>query len=334
MKLLSSILALLILAAPAAALADAGPGQTTAPAQAPESQAERTVAAAKDVLVELSLQSGDVVVRGWERDEVRARSDGAPRIELRKYESAAPGEAKDGGAAGKDAPARRVEVFVLHSKEDGTRPGRSGGSGSVELNVPRGATVFLRVQSGDIEVSGVAEARVESASGDIDLTGISKGVDIDAFSGDISVADSRGSIHLRSLSGSVEATNLRPNDDKDSFVVKSMSGDILLEGVTHAKVEGETTSGSVRFDGALARRGGYKLQTTSGDLTMSLPAASSFRVNARIILSGEIITDFAVKTAAPQDSPGPLNRLEGVVGKGDADINLSAFSGTVHLRKN
>jgi hypothetical protein len=333
MKLLTYILALLVLSAPTAALAGRGPLRT-APAQAPALQAERTAAAAKDVLVELALESGDVVVRGWDRDEVRARSDEAPRIELRRYESPEPGAAKDMTAAGIDAPARRVEVFVLHSKDDPVRPGQSSGSGNVELNVPRGATVSLKVQSGDIEVSGVAEARVESASGDIDLTLISKGVDIDAFSGDISVADSRGSIRLRSLSGSVEATNLRPNDAKDEFTVKSMSGDILLQNVTHAKIEGETTSGSVRFDGALAKGGGYKLQTTSGDLTMSLPAAASFRVNARIILSGEIITDFDVKTAAPAARPGPLNRLDGVVGKGDADINLSAFSGTVHLRKN
>ncbi|HEX7177088.1 MAG TPA: DUF4097 family beta strand repeat-containing protein [Pyrinomonadaceae bacterium] len=333
MKLLSSILALLVLSAPAVAHGQAQ--QAPAPPAPPAvSQAERTVAAARDVLVELSLESGDVVVRGWDRDEVRARSDEAPRIELRKYASPAPGEAKDMSGAAKDAPARRVEVFVLHSKDDPVRPGESSGSGNVELNVPRGATVFLKVQSGDIEVSNVAEARIESASGDIDLTGISKGVDIDAFSGDISVADSRGSIRLRSLSGSVEATNLKPNDEKDEFTVKSMSGDILLENVTHAKIEGETTSGNVRFDGALATGGGYKLQTTSGDLTMSLPAAASFRVNARIILSGEIITDFVVKTAAPKDKPGPLNRLDGVVGTGDADINLSAFSGTVHLRKN
>jgi hypothetical protein len=332
MKLLSSILALLVISAPAA-LAAGGPRQTT-PAHAPVLQVERTVAAAKDVLVELALESGDVVVRGWDRDEVRARSDEAPRIELRKYESPAAGEAKDTPADGKDAPARRVEVFVLHSKDDPVRPGESSGSGNVELNVPRGATVSLKVQSGDIEVSNVAEARIECASGDIDLTGISKGADIDAFSGDISVADSRGSIRLRSLSGSVEAMNLRPNDAKDEFTVKSMSGDILLENVTHAKIEGETTSGNVRYDGALARGGGYKLQTTSGDLTMSLPAAASFRVNARIILSGEIITDFIVKTSAPQDKTGPLNRLDGVVGTGDADINLSAFSGTVHLRKN
>jgi hypothetical protein len=342
MKLLSSILTLLITSAPALAWGGQTPAQspaaapaTPAPVAAPapvapvELQTERTAAAAKDVLVELALESGDVVVHGWDRDEVRARTDEAPRIELRKYETAAAG-----GAAAKDAPARRVEVFVLHSEDAEVRPGESSGSGNVELNVPRGATVFIKVQSGDIEISDVAEARVESASGDIDLTGVSKGAEVVALSGDITVGDSRGSVRLRSLSGMVEATRLRPNDARDSFSVQSISGDIRLEDVTHAKVEGVTTSGSVGFSGALAPRGGYRLQTTSGDVTMRLPASSSFRVNARVILGGEIISDFVVKTTAPQNPDRPLSRLDGTVGTGDAEISLMSHNGTVHLRKN
>lgn len=335
MKLLSSILALLIIPAPA--LARGGRAAAQAHAAPADSQTERTAAAAKDVLVELTLESGDVVVHGWDRDEVRARTDEAPRIELRKYESAAPSEPKDqGGGAVKDAPARRVEVFVLNSEDDEVRPGESGGTGNVELNVPRGATVYIKVQSGDVEISGVAEARVECASGDIDLTGVSKGVEVVALSGDITVGDSRGSVELRSLSGTVEASRLRPNDAKDSFSVQSISGDIRLEDVTHAKVVGVTTSGSVGFSGALAPRGGYKLQTTSGDVTMRLPATSSFRVNARVILGGEIISDFAVKTTARKNPDRPLSRLDGVVGTGAdaAEISLMSHNGTVHLRKN
>ena len=48
-----------------------------------QTPAERTVAADPDVTVTLCVGTGDVVVRGWERREVRARAHVA-RVELRR----------------------------------------------------------------------------------------------------------------------------------------------------------------------------------------------------------------------------------------------------------
>lgn len=324
MRLIHAIIAL-CLTAPLSAAATAADTPAGPRAEDPLAQAVRSVAAARDVVVELSLSSGDVIVRGWDRNEVRARSDESPRIDLRQYDSA--------GAEGKGGPARRVEILVLSSDEDHMRPGESVAAGNVELNVPRGATVVLRVQSGDIEIAGVAEARVESGSGDVDISNVSKDVEVNAMSGDVSVANSQGGMRLRSMSGDVEATGVTTNDAKDFFTIKSVSGNINLEGVTHAKVQGETVSGSVSFQGALAPGGGYDLRTTSGDVTMTIPAESSFKVSARIIAGGDIITDFAVKADAKSVKVDKRMRLDGVVGGGDAEVTLTAFNGTVHLRK-
>lgn len=320
MRLLSSIVVLIILVSAVAA----APRGDDPPAS---SQAEKTVAAARDVYVELSHLSGDVLVRGWDREEVRARSADAQRVELRQYESET-----GGAAADKKTPARRVEVFILNTEEEEAVPGEHNGSGDVELNVPRGATVHVKLQSGDVEIADVSEVRVESMSGDVDVSGASKGVEVTAFSGDVTASDSNGSVRLRSQSGTVEARNVRPNDDRDTFVVKSVSGNINLDRVSHAKVEGETTSGNVHFAGPLAARGGYTLQTWSGDVTMALPADASFRVVAKVIMGGQVLTDFAVKT----DPRAPKNGrqfLDGTVGNGDAEITLTSFNGTVHLRR-
>ena len=328
MKKINPIIALLI----AAALAHAVAARTNAPAQedpaAVGGQASRAVAAAPDVAVELSMESGDVIVRGWDRAEVRAHSEEVARIELKQYYSSdAP------RVAGKDEPARRVEGFVLNSEDEEVKPGKPGGTGNVELSVPRGATVVLRMQSGDVEISGVAEARIKSASGDVDISQVSRAVDIDLFSGDITLSDSRGGVNLRSQSGSVEAVNVAPNDSRDFFNVRSTSGNIVLEAVSHAKVEGVTLSGSVHFDGPVAPGGVYKLQTTSGDVTMTLPADSSFKFSARVVFGGDIFTDFAVKADPKTSKFEAGSRLEGTVGSGSAAVSLSSYNGTVHLRK-
>ncbi|HEX5706427.1 MAG TPA: DUF4097 family beta strand repeat-containing protein [Pyrinomonadaceae bacterium] len=339
MKLASLTLSLLL----AAALAPAARAEET-PKPAPRAGAkkaaeeeatarvERRVAATPDVVVELSLESGDVVVQGWERKEVRAYSGDAQRIELRHAEAAAAAGAS-GQQPAASGPVSRVSVLVGAGTEE-ILPGEFG-SGSIELNVPRGATVILHIQSGDVVVSDVAEARIECASGDVDVSRVSRAVDVDCFSGNISLDDARGPVRLRSLSGEVVATNARPVSPRDDLQVNSTSGEIKLQGVTHTRVVAKTVSGGVSFEGALAPGGSYDLRTTSGDVTLMLPADASFKINARVVTGGEIITDFPIKgaTLPPTPKPEAQTRLTGTVGGGDADINLSAFNGTVHLRK-
>ena len=295
------------------------------PHEETEESLTRTVAAEPDVVVTLSLEHGNIIVRGWDKTEVRARVDEAEQLELRH-----------GGTGDEKAKAaRRVEVLVSNSEDDDPKSGEYGGTGNVELDVPRGAVVNLRLRQGDIEISDVAEARVESASGDVDVRRISQAAEVMCLSGSVYLRDSSGRMRLNALSGDVEAVDVRTVDEKGDFVATSMSGDVRLERVAHPRVEGRTVSGNVSFDGRLARGGSYTLKTTSGDVTLAVPADSSFNVYARVFVGGAISTDFSVK-AAPNSKPvEELKRgiLSGAVGTGAADVNLSSFNGTVRLRK-
>src|SRR5918911_3974430 len=113
MRLVYAFITTLVLAAPATVLASVPRDDHDA------AQTKRTVAAAPDVVVELTHQSGDVVVRGWDRKEVQASSDEAPRIELRQYESAA--GAAEAGAGAPPPPGGGV---FFNSPEEG---GGAGG---------------------------------------------------------------------------------------------------------------------------------------------------------------------------------------------------------------
>jgi Putative adhesin len=376
MRLSSFFIFIFILAAfPAAAAAQTAP---KAAGVGEDFDLERVANAEPGVAVTLCLTSGDVVVRGWDRREVRARASGAGSLRLQT----------DAGQA-----ARRVEVQVAHDRDSTPGPGDCGMADSIELSVPRDAVLTVQVNEGHIELSGVAEARVRTMSGDVNVRGVSRLVEVSCMSGDISLSDSTGRVQLRTVSGDVEANNLRTTQADDELVAASTSGDITLEGVTHSRVKGHTTSGNVLLSGALARGGNYELRTTSGDVTLALPADASFRVNARVIASGEIITDFPVKMSGgpmPPDTPGPPGapapppptgvvvgnpgvpgtptvqgapgsqrtpraprpphgpkpgaqpggdegfmpaRLVGTVGTGDAQVSMSSFSGTLHLKK-
>jgi DUF4097 and DUF4098 domain-containing protein YvlB len=320
---------------------------------------ERTSAAEAQAVVTLCLSQGDVIVRGWDKREVHAQAEGAGNMRL---------------LTPNVQPAPRVEVLVADEEDVEPDSGDCGTADQVELMVPRGATVNVRTQNGHIDVSDVSDARLEALSGDVEVRRIAKSVTISCLSGDVMVSDVSGPVRALTVSGSVEARNARSLSTGDDFEAKSTSGDVTIENVRHAQVVAATISGSLLYTGALARGGAYDFKTISGDVTMELPSDSSFTLHAKVVVSGDIDTDFPVKTMAvgsgvpasnsvggPPPAPGapppgasPMPppqgvrvkpgkmkppkepeqvRLDGTVGSGDATVNMSSFSGSLHLRK-
>lgn len=319
---------------------------------------ERTSAADAQVVVTLCISQGDVIVHGWDKSEVRARAEGAGNVRL---------------LTPNVQPAPRVEVLVADDEEVEPDSGDCGNVDQVELMVPRGATVNVRTHNGHVDVSDVSDARVEALSGDVDVRRVARAVLVSCLSGDVSVSDVSGPVRAVTVSGSVDARNARSLAAGDGFEAKSTSGDVTIENVSHSQVIGAAVSGNLLYSGSLARGGAYDFKTISGDVTMEIPANSSFVLHAKVVVSGDIDTDFPVKTAAvgssggqqtpprtpqpPQPDPNPWPtppqvvrvkpgkikikppkepeqvRLDGTVGSGDATVNMSSFSGSLHLRK-
>jgi hypothetical protein len=326
---------------------------------------QQTVPVEPNVIVSLCIASGSINVRGWDRNEVQARSADAETIELRR------------ASAGNAGPASRIEVLIADPAEGSrAQAGSCTAFSDVELSVPRGAIVQLQTRDGDITVADVAEARVEAQSGDINLEHVSRLAEARALSGDITLKDSSGRVQLGSVSGSVEATNVRSITAGDDFEAGTVSGDVILKEVNHAQVHAKSVSGSLNLTGALVRGGRYDFKTMSGDVLFNMPADSSFKVNAKVSHGGEIVSDFTITPTeetprpgtvntpkpptppAPKPAPAPrpapsasasassdgdwasqssssrgLERLNGIYGTGDATLNLASFSGTVYLRR-
>jgi hypothetical protein len=315
-----------------------------------EGRLERTVAAESNVVVTLCIASGDVIVHGWDRGEVRASTADAEQLELRR------------GFPSGNGTASRVEVLVSNGPHtDRAFENDCIAASDITLDVPRGATVQVKTRDGEIEVADVADARLETLSGYVAMRRISRRVEASSVSGDVTLDGSGGPVRLRSISGSIEASNARTIDATDDFEANTVSGDVVLSQISHSRVEARTVSGIVSMKGPLARGGRYEFKTTSGDMMFTLPDDASFRISARIP-QGEIITDFSLKDANrphpvnpvtpvnpvnpvnptnptnPPNPPHPPNPntqfLTGTYGTGDATLDLYSFSGTVHLRRN
>lgn len=361
MKFFSCLIILALMAAsPAVALAEGEPVLVNPVRE----ELVRTAPARTNATVILCLESGNVVVRGWDRQEVRVRSTDAERLELvSRAEAGQPSSRMEVRVGDEEreapeppaiqapprtpAPARPAAspriVAVPRGAQGRPAPrpvpvpfhGHCNSRGSLQLDVPRGATVRLQVQNGDVEVTDVSEARVVSINGDVNLQRVTARVDVTSLNGDVMLNDSSGDVRLNTLSGDIIVSNARGAEPGASFSAKTTSGSIHLEGVTHSKIEAMTVNGRVHFAGHLAAGGGYQFKSMSGDVTLTLPAASSFSVNARVLSGGEIVTDFPVKAveshASGSSSMG--SRLAGVIGAGGPQVTLTTYSGTVHLKK-
>lgn len=286
---------------------------------------ETTLAADKNVVVAVCLRSGDIVVRGWDENQVRARSTSNGKIELRPAIDPAT-------SAGR--PATRIRVLTANAANNmAAESVDCRAFGDLELDVPRGATVQLKTRGGNVSVKDVARARIETMNGDIAAAGITKAIEVATIGGNISLKDSKGRARLSSISGDIAAGNVRALEDTDEFSATTVAGEVALAQINYARVIARTVSGNVSLSGRLARHAYYGFNTTSGEVTFNLPADSSFQLNATVAIGGEINSEFPIKAARDGSANSMGRTLVGTYGSGDATLYLSSFSGLVSLRK-
>lgn len=283
-------------------------------------QVERSMAADPAVTISVCVTSGNINIQGWDKNEVRARSNQIALAELKRADRMT-----------MLGPATKIEV-ILVDKTANEKPTEScEAAGDVDLMVPHGASVYVQTGEGSINVTEVASTYARSQIGDIEVVKATRSVEAVSFSGDVSLRDSEGRISLRSVGGVVDATNVGPSEASDCFEATTISGEVELDQVSHTQMTVRTGNGNVHFAGPLAHGGNYSFNTTSGDVTLSLPADSSFRLNAKVAADKEVTSDFALtmtsvtsmaaiprkpapeasessakKPEEPQEAPGPM----------------------------
>lgn len=142
-------------------------------------------------------------------------------------------------------------------------------SGDVTVSGVAGKA-FLRGASGDIEAHNIKGAtQAQTASGDVVLSKIGGDLTVATVSGDVSVEGVRG-VAFSGTSGSAQFIGVR-----GGVTAALASGDIEVSAFPEipAKYEIRTSSGQIELRFEPAAEGGFalKAQTTSGEISMSLP---------------------------------------------------------------
>lgn len=178
-------------------------------------------------------------------------------------------------------------------------------SAAVLVTVPAGAVLDLRTSNGKVVAIGpTGEVTANTSNGEVKVTGSRRGLKLATSNGGIRVEDGRGTVELRTSNGGIH--------------VKAKD----------AVVSARTSNGAIRCEGTLAP-GDHVLHTSNGAVTITLPADSSFHVDARTS-NGKITKAFDVSTTGKPHK----RRLQGQVGADPKmSLRLETNNGSIDIRK-
>jgi DUF4097 and DUF4098 domain-containing protein YvlB len=265
------------------------------PFTAEETVTQSFTAAQPRVVVEMFNGSIDVV----------NGSDNAVKVEVVK---------RGGGFSQQDAEDDLKNVAVTMTQEGNTirviakrtdqRVDIGNSGASAKLRVPAGAIVDLRSSNGPITTDGpMGDVIARTSNGPITSRGSRSQINLTTSNGPITVDGGSGTIDVETSNGPIEIT------------------------AENAVVVGRTSNGPIHFTGSLAQ-GRSQLDTSNGNLVVTLPAHAQFALNAETS-NAKITSDFAVNGGSQSDA-----QLRGTVGSDPgATLDLHTSNGPIEIRQ-
>lgn len=263
---------------------------------------------------EVSIENlkGEVIVRAWDRPEVRITGtlgEGVEKLEI-------------------DADGDELDIKVRYPSNNGGWFGGGDRSepSTLEISLPATASVSVDTVSAGVDVTGVRGPRLG----------------VDSVSGDVRVRAAKvGEARFDNVSGSVDA-----EVESDDIGVDSVSGDIRVAGRLGGRVRVDTVSGDAGLElgpvgsltlssvsgdlgvaAGLVPGGSIRADSVSGGIRVALPADASARIEVETFSGGISSPVGEVKT----EKYGPGKSLQARLGQGDGLVKLESFSGNVRI---
>ena len=288
----------------------------SARATAAEGSFERTLSVSGPVEIDVSTGAGSIEVREGGSGEVNIRghirsSNGwitnSRRTEerIRALEENPPIE-QNGNS-----------IRIGHIRD---RSLRRNISISYEITVPGDTELESHSGSGSQTILGIrGPLEAGSGSGSLTIEDIEKGVRASTGSGSIEVRSVRGGVEASAGSGRVELDDISGHIEVDTG-----SGRVRISGA-RGSLDVDTGSGDIRAYGEM--EGDWRVEASSGDVTIRLPQEATFDFNARTS-SGDIQSDHPVTIQGRMRR----NELRGSVGGGGDLLHIRTSSGDIRIK--
>jgi hypothetical protein len=258
---------------------------------------DTTVSVPQGARLRLQNQGGDVVIRAWDRSQMRIQANHSARAS--------------------------VEVDVRGQVVQLNTSGRRGFQSMVdyELTVPTWMAIDVGGMYAEISIDGVrAPIKANTLEGNITVRGGAETVQLTTVNGQIELTGARGRVELNATSGDVTVT-----DVQGELVIEAVSGDVDLRRIDARSVDVQSISGDLLYEGRIVDAGSYAFYTHSGDVTLAVGEGINATINLASA-SGEVSSSFSLRTER-ETRRRHVYRL----GSGSATIDVETFNGDLNL---
>lgn len=248
--------------------------------------------------IDIEGASGDVVVRGWDRDQIRVRAEHSRRTAL-------------------DIRHRGGTIFLEAEGRNWTA------IADFEINVPRGMDVSVDGFNVAVDVEGVGSGvEVSTIQGDVRVVGARGDVRIETVNGRVEMEDVDGKIEVSSPAG-----HMTFRDIGGELRVEAVGGSVRMERMRTHGADVSSVGGRIEYEGDIVAGGEYYFGTHGGTIILEIPRGVNAEFNAASVM-GRIRADYP---GAPQ--PERKDRLRFTVGDGSAEVDMETYGGTITIRE-
>ena len=270
-------------------------------------KSDQTVDVAKGTRLVLSNNAGEVVVRSWDRDQVRIQATHGARETI-------------------SAETTDMTLRVRTQRASGSRG--PGGLVDYQITVPRWMPVNLSGTYLDATIEGTtAEVTVETVHGNARVSGGNGAVSLRSVEGVITVDKASGRVQATTVNEGIRITNV-----SGEITAETTNGNIFIDNATTSNLEAFTVNGEVTFNGTIRDNGAYRLGTHNGDIRVGLGGANNATVFVRTF-QGDFAADFPVQLPEGQNARSGSKRFNFTLGSGSARIELQSFGGDIVLAR-
>jgi DUF4097 and DUF4098 domain-containing protein YvlB len=284
-------------------------------------------AAKPDGFVKISIVRGDLIVEGWDKDEVSLVGTLDEKTEQFIF----------------DVSGRDTRIIVKIPSNNTSWCCNEGSN--LRIMVPKGSQVDVATVSTEVRLTDIRGGLdMSGVSGDVRIQKVSERLRVRNVSGEITVHDVDAYARIKTVSGEIDARSI-----KGGGAFHTVSGEIVLRDVTD-EIDVESVSGDIEVIGrniSLARG-----HSVSGDIDLEIELIDDALVefdsvsgSVRLRLDGKLNHKFDLETGSgsirnriTDDKPKKSKyirdeQLRFTVGEGDGQVNVSTRSGDISVSK-
>ena len=228
----------------------------------------------------------------------------------------------------------RAEVRTVYPSDQHTMNNRRNVNVQVHYTVtaPPGTRVSARSISGNIRAAEITgELSFITISGDVGIVRGKRVAAAKTTSGTVSISDTESDTPLEAatISGDVLVHRVKAA----RMELSTISGKVVMQDVGCDRIEAHSLSGEVEFTSPVIKGGRYEFNSHSGSVLLAVTGGGGYEVEANS-WSGNVQSDVTLSGGVQDAGRGPRRKsVRGVVGDGSAIVEITTFSGNVHIIK-